>query len=107
MRTSPPMISVEGSAKASAIARIQPGSGRQSASTKAMTAPRAAAAPRLRAGPGPGVASESSRTPGKRRHASVGGASEPLSTTMTSKLVPSPVCAASAASTPSRASWSL
>ena len=52
---------------------------------KATIAPRAAAAPRLRAGPGPGVGSDRSRTPGKPAQTATGGAAEPLSTTMTSK----------------------
>ena len=97
MRTAPPMTSAaSGPAKCAAIPAIQPGSAVQSASMKASTSPVASAAPRLRAGPGPGVASASSRTP-KPAQIAAGGTVEPLSTTIVSTPTPSARCAASAA----------
>jgi hypothetical protein len=92
------MIRVCSSAKAVSTAASHPGSARQSASMNANISPRASRIPRLRAGPGPGVGSETSRTSGQAEQTISGSLADPLSTTMISTLLVTPRWACRASS---------
>ena len=80
----------------------------QSESRKATTGAAASAIPRLRAGPGPGTGSATSRMPANPATSASGGSREPLSTTSTSKRCPGASrCPASASRQPCRRVASL